>query len=975
MRFSVLGQLQVVGEDGAELRVVQPRQRALLTVLLLHANEEMSTSRLTESLWDTGGSTIGPGALRTQVWALRKLLAPARRLHTGEHRGYQLEVRPGELDVAQFRQLAGQGRRGLESADLPGAVTCLTQALGLWGEPPLADVPATLAMGPVAQRLLDERAAARELLNEARLGLGQHASLIPELRESTAANPANERLWEQLILALHRAGRTAEALAAYQQARTSMQAELGLEPGHSLQELHRRILANDPKLTQLRTSPTAGQRQKRTGQDPAPAKAGPVTARPDGEVPGGGREPVVPRQLPAPVRPFVGRETELAELDSLLERAGAPAAVVISAIGGTAGVGKTALAVHWAHQVADRFPDGQLHVNLRGFDPAGNPTPPAAAIRALLEALEVPAERIPASLDAQAGLYRSLMAGKRMLLVLDNARDAEQVRPLLPGSPGCLVLVTSRSHLAGLAALEGAHSLPLGLLTDAEAHALLAARLGPARLAAEPGATAELIRLCAHLPLALVIVSAQAVARADFPLAVHAAGLRDGAGRLEALDTGDPAASVRSVFSWSYRQLSPAAARLFRLLGLHPGPDISAGAAASLAGYGRDQVRRLLATLADAHLLAEHVPGRFSCHDLLRSYAAGLAAAHDAPAERRAATGRLLDYYLHTAHAGHRLLRPFRVPITLTAARPGAVAERLAGPEQAMAWYEAEHQSLLAATRYAAESGFTRHAWQLPESFGTYLNVRGHWDDLIATQHTALTAATALGDHTAQALAHDRLGFACALRGRHDQAASHFGQALEKFQQAGDLTRQAGTHLNVSFLLARQGRYAEAADHDKRALHIYQAAGDRSGQALALNAAGWNLAHHGDHQGALASCQQALTLQRQLGERLDEATTLDSLGYIHHLLGQHADAIHCYQQALHLLAGTKERPRTAIALDHLGDTHHAAGQPHQARTAWQQALDILSDLDNPDAALVRAKLRQLSPNGAGPAPAATQAKP
>ena len=973
MRFSVLGKLQVAGEDGAELRIAQPRQRALLTVLLLHANEEMSAGRLTESLWDTGGPTIGPGALRTQVWALRKLLAPARRLHTGEHHGYQLEVRPGELDAAQFRELAGQGRRALDSADLPGAVTSLTHALGLWGEPPLADVPATLAMGPVAQRLLDERTAARELLNEARLGLGQHASLIPELREGTAADPANERLWEQLMLALHRAGRTAEALAAYQQARTSMRADLGLEPGHSLRQLHRKILANDPELARFRTSPSAGQRQELTGQEHA--KAGPAAARPDGHVPGGGREPVVPRQLPAPVRPFVGRETELAELDGLLERGGAPAAVVISAIGGTAGVGKTALAVHWAHRVADWFPDGQLHVNLRGFDPAGNPTPTTVAMRTLLEALEVPAERIPASLDAQSGLYRSLMAGKRMLLVLDNARDAEQVRPLLPGSPGCLVLVTSRSQLAGLAALEGAHSLRLGLLTDAEAHALLAARLGPARLAAEPSATAELIRLCAHLPLALVIVSAQAVARADYALAVQAAELRDSAGRLDVLDAGDPAASVRSVFSWSYRQLSPAAARLFRLLGLHPGPDISAGAAASLAGCGRAEARRLLASLTGAHLLTEHAPGRFSCHDLLRFYAAGLAAAHDAPAQRRAATGRLLDHYLHTGHAADRLLRPSRSPITLTAARPGAVAERPAGPEQAMAWFEAEQHSLFAAIRYAAESGFTRHAWQLPWSLATYLNVRGRWEDLTATQHTALTAATALGDRTAQAVAHNTLGFACLLRGLYDQAASHFEQALDLFQQEGDQASEAGTYLNVSFLLARQGRHAEAADYDKRALHLFQAAGDRAGQARALNAAGWNLAQDGDHRRALARCEQALTLQRQLDDRLDEATTWDSLGYIHHQLGQHADAIHCYQQALRLLARTKERPRTAISLDHLGDTHHAAGQPHQARTAWQQALDILSDLNHPDVALVQAKLRQLSPNGRNPEPASTQAKP
>jgi DNA-binding SARP family transcriptional activator len=352
MKFSVLGQFRVVGEDGAELHIPQPRQRALLAVLLLHANQEMSTSRLTEAIWDHHVSGVGPGALRTQVWALRKLMAPASRLHTGEHRGYQLEVHPGELDAARFGALAGQGRHALESADLTGAVSCLTQALALWGEPPLADVPATLAMGPVAQRLLDERTAARELLNEARLGLGQHAGLIPELRQSTAADPANERLWEQLMLALHRAGRTAEALVAYQQARASMQAELGLEPGHGLRQLHRRILAGDPELGHRETSATAGTGARHADQKLARGKAGPAAAQPKRRAFDGDAGHVVPR----PARS------------------------------------------------SDREPvmPGQLLA--------------ATAIRALLDALEAPAERIPASLDAHVGPYRRRRVRRRYRL-------------------------------------------------------------------------------------------------------------------------------------------------------------------------------------------------------------------------------------------------------------------------------------------------------------------------------------------------------------------------------------------------------------------------------------------------------------------------------------------------------------------------------------------------------------------------------
>ena len=608
MRFSVLGRLEVVGDDGSECRIAQARQRGLLAVLLLHANEEISASRLTELLWDSDGRAVAPGALRTQIWALRKLLGPARRLHTGAYHGYRLEVRPGELDAVQFRQFAEQGRDALESGDLDGAVRCLSHALGLWGEPPLADVPATLAMGPVAQRLLDERAAARELLNQARLGLGEHAALIPELRESTAADPANERLWEQFMLALHGAGRSADALAAYQQARAAMQAELGLEPGHRLQQLHQRILAGDREMPAV-----------------------PVAS-------------VVPRQLPAPVRPFAGRTAELAALTGLLEDVGALSATVISVIGGTAGVGKTALAVHWAHQVADRFPDGQLYVNLRGFDPSGNPTPAVAAIRALLDALEVPADRIPANLDAQVGLYRSLVAGKRMLLVLDNARNAEQVRPLLPGGPGCLVVVTSRSDLAGLAAIEGARSMRLGLLTDAEAHTLLVARLGATRTETEPTAAGELVRLCARLPLALVIAAARVAARPQFRLRMLADELADTRSRLDALDAGDELASLRAVFSWSVGSLSASAARMFGLLGLHPGPDITVPAAASLAGAPLASARAALAELAEVSLTAEHAPGRFGLHDLLRAYAVEQARISGSESENREATGRMLDH-------------------------------------------------------------------------------------------------------------------------------------------------------------------------------------------------------------------------------------------------------------------------------------------------------------------------------------------
>jgi DNA-binding SARP family transcriptional activator/tetratricopeptide (TPR) repeat protein len=934
MQFSVLGRLAVVSDDGTELPIRQPRQRALLAVLLLHANHEVSAGRLTGLMGDEDEPEVSPGALRTQVWALRKLLAPTTRLHTGEHRGYQLEVRPGELDLARFRELAGQGRRAFASGDLRVAADSLSEGLALWGQPPLADVPATLAMGAIVQRLLEERAAARDLLTEARLGLGQHAGLIPELREGTTADPTNERLWEQLMRALHGADRTADALAAYQQARTALTTNLGMEPGQGLQQLHRRILAGDRE----------------------PASTGASPGGPSQEiVPAARREQVVPRQLPAPVRPFAGRNPELAELDGLLESADAPAAVVISAIGGTAGVGKTALAVHWAHQVADRFPDGQLYVNLHGFGPTGKPSSTAAAIRIMLDALEVAPQRIPDSQDAQAGLYRSLMAGKRMLLVLDNARDAEQVRPLLPGSPGCLVVVTSRSQLAGLAAVDGARSLILDVLPHDEAVQLLADRIGAVR-DAETGSLDQIAALCAHLPLALAVAAARAAARPSFPLTELVAELRGAAGRLDALDAGAPAVNLRAVFSWSYQQLSPDAARMFRLLGLHPGPDISVSATASLGAVDEPEARRLLREVARACLLTEHAPGRYSFHDLLRAYAADQARECDSQSDRDAAIGRILDHYLHTAAHAARMLRPDWQPILAGPPSPGTRPERPSDHRQALAWFEAEHQVLLAAVAFAADTGADSHAWQLPSAMTIYLYRRSYSHERITVMGTALTAATRLDDTLGQAVSLRGLGSAYASTGDYDQARAHLERCLSLYQRLGDRSGEAWTEQNLALLAERQGRYSDGLAHAERTLWLYQATGHEAGQAEALNSAGWFHALLGDYQRARAVCEQSLAIIARLDRCFVEYHAWDTLGYIELHLGNPAQAAANFEFALGLCRDYGDRFDEAQILTHAGDAHHAAGELSRAREAWQQALDIYDDIQHPGAEKLRAKL-------------------
>jgi tetratricopeptide (TPR) repeat protein len=671
----------------------------------------------------------------------------------------------------------------------------------------------------------------------------------------------------------------------------------------------------------------------------------------------------VPAQLPRDVFGFAGRVDHLARLDALLTSAasGQPAAAVISAVSGMAGLGKTTLAVHWAHRVKHRFPDGQLYVNLRGFDPGGSVMAPAEAVRGFLDAFNVPAERIPLSLDAQAALYRSLLDGRRVLVVLDNARDAEQVRPLLPGTPTALVVVTSRNRLSSLVAVDGAHPLMLDLLTQAEARELLARRLGPDRLAAEPQAVEQIIACCARLPLALSIAAARAE-QSGFKLAALAAELDKASGRrLDVLDADDPVSQVRTVFSWSYTTLSPAAARLFRLLGLHPSPDISAAATASLAAVPPAATRQLLAELTRASLLTEHIPGRYTLHDLLRDYAADLTHTHDPADQRCAAVGRLLDHYLHTAHTAARLLYPARDPIPLALAPPGpgVTPEQPADHGQAVAWLTAEHPVLLAAVRQAAEAGFDTHTCQLSWTLDTFLTRRGPWHDLTTTWQTALHAARRLDHPAAQALAHRNLAIAHTMLGRYPDAHTHLGHALDLSTHTGDHVGQARAHRALGYLWWRQGRPELALDHAQRALTLFRAAGHRRGQADAFNSVGWCHALLGDHQQALTHCQQGLTLHQELGDRQGEALTWDSLGYAHHHLAHHTHAADCYQHALDLFRDIGDRYEEATTLTHLGDTHHATGNPTAARTAWQHALDILTDLDHPDADTVRAKIHHL----------------
>lgn len=669
-----------------------------------------------------------------------------------------------------------------------------------------------------------------------------------------------------------------------------------------------------------------------------------------------------PKQLPTHTPYFVGRAAELDQLSSLLDTVTIEnGTVVISAINGTAGVGKTALALHWAHQAADRFPDGQLYVNLRGFAPAG--TPPmsvAEAVRGFLDALAIPPKRIPVSLDGQAALYRSLLADRKMLILLDNVASAEDVRPLLPASAGCLVMITSRDQLTGLVAHEGARIVTLRPLVEQDATLLLERFLGKRRVAAEPGVAAEVIEYCAGLPLALSLVAARAAARPDFPLDAIVHHLRDERTRLDALDKGDPSTGIRAALSWSYRQLDKPTARMFRVLGVHPGPSTSVDAAASSAGVPVRQARAAMDELTKAHLLAERRPGRYAFHDLLRAYAADEANHEDAAAERRATTSRMLDHYLRSSSMADHQLDPYQEPVvSLSDGLPDVICRDIANYDDAVAWFTIERRTLLAVIDHAAACGFDTQTWQLAWTLTTYFHRWGHWHDLAATQEKALKAAIRLGDPAARAVIHRELGWAYARLARYQDALKQHRESLTLFAELGDDVGAAHTHHAISFMWEQQGKHAMALTHSKLALNHANAAGSLSWQAHALDALGRNYVELGNYSEALTHCPLALDLHRTLGNRLGEANTLASLGYAYHHVGRHDEAITSYTDSIAEYQRLGDSYNEATTLVRLGDAHRVTGDIEAAQKAWLHALSILDDMGHPDADQVREKLREL----------------
>ncbi|MFE1522021.1 BTAD domain-containing putative transcriptional regulator [[Kitasatospora] papulosa] len=945
LRFAVLGPVRA-WRGPNEIELGPPQQRAMLAVLLLAEGSQVPANGLIDAVWGARAPASALGILRTYVHHLRKSLEPAGNTaasmlrSTGD--GYQLRISPQELDLGTFRQLLAQAERTRRTQDITGAAEYLRDALRLWQGPVLAGVRGDWAQTQ-RQQLGELRLAAQVACSEIEVELGRHAEAASDLAGLVAEHPLDERVRELLMLALYRSGRQSAALDTYREVRARLADELGVDPGPALQAMYQRILRTDTELL-VRSAPA----------DPAPAAA----SVPD-------RASAIPAQLPAALPVFVGRDAEWAEVAEL----SSGGTVVVSAIAGMAGVGKTAFAVHWARQVAHRFPDGQLYLNLRGFDLVGLPVSPEHALRTLLESLGTDTRGLPQEADALAALYRSRLSGKRMLVLLDNARDAAQVRPLLPGAPGCLVIVTSRNRLAGLVAVDGAHPLNLTVLSVPEARALLARRLGHGRVAAEPEAVEEIIARCARLPLALAVTAARAAIRSSFPLAVIADELREQAGGLDAFHDSDTAADVRVAFSWSYNALTSDAARLFRLLALHPGPDIALPAAASLAGHTIARARQLLFELTQAHLVNEAVPNRYTFHDLLRAYATELTEAVEALQQARAARYRMFDHYLHTAHEAAALISRARALITLAPAAEGVGAERFAKDvTKAVAWLTAEQTVLLAVMQQAATHRYDVHTWQLAWAMSNHLHLRGLWREQEATRLAGMDAALRLGDKDALADAHHGLAIATSGLGRNQEARDHAERAIELFTESGDRRSLPEAYRTLAWVAEQQGDLEAALGAAQRALVLHRAHDGRDADdnrnrmavAVALNAVGWCHTLLGQAQHALHHCQQALALHQELGEDTNTAHSWDSIGHAHHQLGQYEQAVTAFHTALALYRQLGHLPWFAAGtLTRLGDTHLSAGCPDEARAMWVEGLNIAEQLDHPDSESLRTRLRQL----------------
>jgi len=955
MRFRLLGPVEVwAGGDWQGIGA--PKWRSVLAVLLINAGQIVPVDVLINEVWGERPPAKAGNLISIYVLRLRRLLGDTdSTLLVTRAPGYLLRLAPGDTDAQVFETLVREGGRAYAAGDPEHAAAQLAEALALWHGSPLADVPATTLVETEADRLTELHLDAAELRIKAELACGRHAQVIPELRRLLADHSLRENLWLLLMQALDGAGRHAEALDAYGQARSVFAEELGVDPGAELRQFYAHLLAEDEDRARdggdAPGSISAGTVAPSSGpprSSPALAEAGRLRSVP------------APAQLPADVADFTGRGDQVKHLCDVLSSASADdesGMVRIALVAGSGGLGKTSLAVHAAHRVRASFPDGQLYVDLLGATP--QPVPPADVLARFLGDLGVDGREIPVDEDERAARYRTVLAGRRMLVVLDNARDAAQVRPLLPGTASCAVLITTRSRMPDLASTR---LVDLNVLDDDEALALFTRIVGDERAAAEPEATAELLLACAGLPLAIRICAARLATRSGWTIRAMAGRLRDEHRRLDELRAGDMA--VRASFEVSFASL-PAAdqpagvapADAFRMLGLWLGSSISAAAAAALFGTREYEAEDALEALVDAHLLESTTADRYKFHDLLRVYSSERALADLPGSDREAALDRLLGWYMHTADAAGAVVSPrYRYNMPMATSGHDATPLSFPGGQEALAWYDSERANVLAATRQAAAAGRHDIAWRLPVPLLNIFDSRGGWADCIASHRVALDSAQQAGNRQGEAWVLNNLGVALGAT-RDSEGIGCLKRSLMLRHEIGDRAGEAQAAANLADAYSRLGQPDEAIELFGRARDLNRDVGNRYGEGVAQTNLGAALLELDRAEEAIVPLEQARTT-------FGEIQYLDGVGYAsYHLgrsyrcLGRGHEALDCLQQALSSHRAAGNRHRQALTLRALGAVQAENGLAAEARHSWTEAAEIFDGLgDGTLAAQVREDL-------------------
>ena len=982
VRFSVLGPVEVRA-TGRRLPTMAPRHRAVLAYLLLHAGTVINAERLIGAMWGQTPPDSARAQIHAAVAAIRRMLraAGAAQALVTRAGGYVILPQPGQLDLQEFTRQVAAAQAQADAGDRQAAAAQLRATLTLWGGQPLADVNAAY-VPDARQRLEGRRLTALERLADLELSLGRHEDLIDGLSALAAEYPLRERLSSQLMMALHGAGRQADALSVARAFRATLAEEQGLDPSRGFAALEQAILRDDPGLG-YPPAPAAG--RPAAGQEP-PAGTAPRDA-------GQGEHPRRANFLPYDPPDFAGRAAELGQLAP--PQHGGGGTVTISAIDGMAGIGKTALAIHAAHRLASGFPDGQLFVDLQAHTTGQAPLEANAALGILLRQLGVPAENIPAAVTARAALWRAELAERRVLVVLDNAAGMHQVQPLLPGASSSLIMITSRRRLTGL---DGAQALSVDLLPAKDAVDLFTQIVGD-RAKAEPDAVLTVLELCGLLPLAVRIAAARLQHRPQWSVEYLAGRLRDQGRRLAELSTSER--SVAAAFGMSYQQLEPDQQCMFRLLGLHPGRDIGADAAAALAGITPEAAEVLLEDLLDVHVLLQHEPGRYTFHDLLRQHARGTVSGGENAGARHDALTRLLDHYLYTASTAVDLVYPYSKQLRPRIPEPETTTVRLTGAADATAWLDAERANLIAAGIHAAERAWPAHASHLAATLHRYLDDHAHHTDALVLHLQALHASRRCGDKAAEVHALLNLSVTHWRQGGYEQATElsqqaldlsratgerlgearawyrlgaeylrqrDYDRALDCYQRSLDVNRQIGERLgeanvlgNLGLVYERQGRYEQAHAHHRQALKLYRRLGALGGEATTLSNLGLVYRRQGRYEQARAHHRQALDLFGELGYQRDQAEALNGLGEAARAMGDPAQAIDDHGTALALARTAGSRPEQARAQGGLAQAHYDLGHVGLARDHASHALDLYTGLGVPEAAEFRRLLGEWRP--------------